>query len=94
MKTFGSRLKWARDTANLSARKLDKLAGITPGHTTAIEAGRKQDITTSTAAKLAHALGVSLDWLISGDGPRPTERSLLAKAAESGPTLEARAKAG
>lgn len=60
----------------LSTKELDRLAGITPGHTWWIESkgadGSKKGIETGTADKLAAALGISLEYLIRGEGPEPT----------------------
>jgi transcriptional regulator with XRE-family HTH domain len=70
MQTLAQRLRRARDASELSARRLDKLAGLTPGHTTLIESGRRLNPTAATAAALARVLGVSLEWLVSGRGRR------------------------
>jgi transcriptional regulator with XRE-family HTH domain len=72
MRTLSGRLKKARTAAKISARRLDKLAGLTPGHTTLIESGRRPNPTATTAAALARALDVSLEWLVSGRGAAPT----------------------
>lgn len=63
--SFGERLRKARLSAGLSARGLDKKAGITRGHTSLIEAGVRPNVELKTARALADALGVSLDWLVS-----------------------------
>lgn len=73
--TFAERLKWARKSAGFSTYRLDRIAGITPGHTLLIESGRRVHPRTDTAAALARALGVSLDWLIDGQGPPPAARA-------------------
>jgi transcriptional regulator with XRE-family HTH domain len=64
---FSERLREARTRAGLSARKLDELAGITTGHTTLIESGRREAPSVETVRKLAGALNVSLDWLVNGE---------------------------
>lgn len=71
MKTLADRLKYAREIAGHSARALDDLAKLTPGHTAAIESGRRIDPSASTMTALAKALGVSLDWLVAGSGTPP-----------------------
>lgn len=71
MKTLADRLKSTREGAGLSARGLDELAKLTPGHTAAIESGRRHDPSASTLTALARALDVSLDWLVNGVGARP-----------------------
>lgn len=63
---LAERLREARERAGLSARALDEKAGITPGHTTLIESGRRESPAVETIRKLAEALGVSIDWLVTG----------------------------
>jgi transcriptional regulator with XRE-family HTH domain len=80
---FAGRLKKLRTSASISARRLDELAGITQGHTSNIERGVFERVTTSTALALADVLGASLDYLIAGRGaaPAPAEvRSALRNA--------------
>lgn len=64
--TMAVRLRDARERAGLSARALDERAGITPGHTSLIETGRRESPSVDTVRKISEALGVSLDWLIAG----------------------------
>lgn len=81
MSGLAERLREARERAGLSARGLDEKAGITAGHTTLIESGRRAKPTAEIVGKLAAALGVSIDWLVMGresgpcctdeDGPEP-----------------------
>jgi hypothetical protein len=52
------------------------LAGLCVGHTALIEAGRKPNIQSETAKGLAGVLGVSLDWLLAGDGAVPDGESI------------------
>jgi transcriptional regulator with XRE-family HTH domain len=52
---------------------LDALAGLTRGHISAIESGHRTSIEARTAQRIADALGVSLDWLVSGRGETPTQ---------------------
>jgi transcriptional regulator with XRE-family HTH domain len=70
-RTLSTRLRQARKTRGLSASRLDAQAGLTRGHTWQIEAGRKPNIEAETARKLAAALGVSIDWLVRGEGSGP-----------------------
>lgn len=81
MRTFGERVKYARGLGKISARRLDLLADLTPGHVSAIEAGQRERIEARTASMLAAVLGCSLDWLIDGDGPAPSERAIRAAVA-------------
>lgn len=88
------RLRSARLTAGISARELDRLARLAEGHTALLEAGKKNDVETRTVAKLARALGVTLDWLVLGEGDPPADEKILeavrvAKAALAAETAQA-----
>lgn len=74
--TLQRRLQAARIRAGLSARRLDDLAGLTPGYTSLIEAGKRANIGARTADAIARVVGVSLDWLIRGDGNEPTDQQV------------------
>lgn len=74
-----TRLREARaHVADLSARDLAELAGLSPSHITLIESGRRPRVHASTAAALCEVLGLSLDWLVSGKGPTPIPRRVRA----------------
>ncbi len=75
MSGLATRLRFARDDAGLSARALDAAAGITAGHTSQIEAGRRTAVAIETVRRLAEALGVSIDWLVTGFPPRKRPRA-------------------
>lgn len=62
----------------MSARELDRLSEITEGHTSLIESGVVRDVGTQTLSKIAKVLGVSLDWLVTGQGKVPTARQVSA----------------
>ncbi len=47
----------------ISVSRACTLAGVSPGILSDLKKGRKKSISVKTAAKLAHALGVSLDAL-------------------------------
>jgi transcriptional regulator with XRE-family HTH domain len=67
------RLKWARELIDdLGQRELDRLSGLGMGHVSMIESGRRPNIEGATAVKLARVLGVSVDWLLTGEGDEPT----------------------
>jgi len=78
MSNLAERLRHLRENAGLSAKALDVLADLTPGHTTLIETGRRADPSASTVEALASVLGVTLDWLVTGEGREPSERSVRA----------------
>lgn len=71
----------------LSARALDRLAGLRAGHVAMIESGARDNIESKTAEGLSRVLGVSLDWLLLGKGDEPTIDAVaraVAKADRSG----------
>jgi predicted transcriptional regulator len=57
---FRDKFKELRQDKNISARKLDRLAGVTRGSTTMFENGDK-DITLSKLMKLVDALDAKLE---------------------------------
>ena len=61
-----SRVRQAREKKGIGSRELDRLAGLKEGHVAVIE-GRDGALESETALKIAKALGVSLEWLISGN---------------------------
>jgi transcriptional regulator with XRE-family HTH domain len=83
MQTIAERVRWLREHTGLSARAIDGLADLTPGHTSLIESGQRSELSASTLTKLARALGVSLDWLSDGQGAPPSETMLQALGTHS-----------
>jgi DNA-binding XRE family transcriptional regulator len=91
--SLGDRLRLAREMAGIPARELDRLAGLSEGHTANIESGRRPNIEARTASAIATVLGLSLDWLVSDAGSPPSEAAIRDSVARS--TLAApRASAG
>lgn len=71
--TLGERLAYARKAKNLSARALSIRAGLrAAAHVGLIERGTVKKPSGHTLGKLATALGVSIEWLLDGDGQAPT----------------------
>lgn len=83
MDTVGTRLKWLRGAAGLSAREVDRLAGLHSGHTWTIEHGTECRAQVNTLESIARALGIEPAWLVFGvgDAPDPASVSAVAKAA-------------
>jgi transcriptional regulator with XRE-family HTH domain len=71
-KAMGKRLQELRLSKELSQTQLAKLAGVPVGSLRSWEYGRREPL-LSTAARLAIALGVSLDEL-AGIGPAAVEK--------------------
>jgi transcriptional regulator with XRE-family HTH domain len=66
-----SRLAEAMEARQLTGGELARRAGFTSQYVNSLRSGgRGQRLPLDTARKLAHALGVSVDWLTRGDGPR------------------------
>jgi transcriptional regulator with XRE-family HTH domain len=66
-----TRLAEAMDARGLSGGELARRAGFTSQYVNSLRAGdRGARLPLDTARKIAHALGVSVDWLTKGDGPR------------------------
>ena len=71
---FGDRLRTARKARGLSMRELADAASAPEAklsHATVslIEAGRQTALDAATAVRIARALGVTVEWLITGEPP-------------------------
>lgn len=65
------RLAQAMESRNLSGGELARRAGFTSQYVNSLRAGdRGARLPLDTARKIAAALGVSVDWLVKGEGPR------------------------
>lgn len=89
-KTLGERVKVARLAANLSAKKLEEQAGLSPGIVSRIESGeRGKRLSGATIEKLAAALGVSSSYITTGtelpEGARAGIRTAASPPLESLP---------
>src|SRR6478736_799576 len=66
-----ARLAEAMETRGVSGGELARRAGFTSQYVNSLRSGdRGARLPLETARKLAHALGVSVDWLTKGEGPR------------------------
>jgi len=66
--SFPKRIRRVRKSLNLTTRQLDEKAGVSFGYTWRVERGERPTMRTDTLEKYARALGVSLAWLLTGDG--------------------------
>lgn len=72
MTEFGKRLKGLRESIpGLDAKGLSVLAGLHPSHVGRIESGSLRAVHATTACALARVLGVSVEWLVMGEGRTP-----------------------
>jgi len=64
MEDFGVRLKAQRQVRAWTVRHLGRLARVDAGWISRLESGERRNISVDAAARLAVALGVSLDYLV------------------------------
>lgn len=69
--------------SRLSASSLGLRAGLSKSIVSMIENGDRKDPSSSVIGRLAGVLGVSTDWLISGEGEQPSEADVLAATSSS-----------
>lgn len=93
MSNLGARVRWLRESAGLSARRMSTLMRGDPNkvrrHIGLIEAGARDNPSLDTLTALSDLFGVSLDWLATGKGERPSPVDVRASvaAAEERATL-------
>lgn len=81
LSTIDERMRWLRRCANLSQRAVDRAAGVRRGIAWAIENGGDSH-SVSMMQPVANLFGVSLDWLLSGMGDRPSPRAVAISVAD------------
>lgn len=81
MSTFAERLKHALDAKGLSGYALARSSSLTPSYISRLlREERPPNLSYATASAVARALGVSTDWLMSGEGVGPLEATAPASA--------------
>lgn len=80
---LGDRIRTLRETAGLTTRAFDVLAGLTPGHITQYENGilSGERMSAATALKICAVFGCSVEWLMSGEGEPPQLSGVAARVA-------------
>lgn len=68
--SVGARAEWARGTLGLTAREVDRRAGLSEGHFAAMRR-RDGSVSIDVADRFATALCVPFEWLAVGRGPVP-----------------------
>lgn len=81
--TLAERLKSARLSAAISARRLSIVAGLSPSMVFHIEKGLIVDPGLKTINQIAQSLGVSLDWLVNGQSESPRGEEIAVAFARS-----------
>lgn len=85
VETIAARVQHVREIAGLSRSALSQLAGLAQTHVGLIERKAEANPQVSTLTSLSRVLGVSIDWLATGEGVGPTEdavREAVARALE------------
>ena len=85
--TLGERVKAAREAKGLQVNELDRLAKVSKGSTSRVEADQRKRVSADIIAKYAAALGVSHEWLATGSGPRQPASPDVIPAGTNLPTL-------
>ena len=86
---IGQRVRALRGTT-ISTKEVDKLAGLTAGVTWSLEDSDSNNAQTKTLTPIAEIFGVSLDYLIRGDGLEPSREELDAAIALARARYESR----
>lgn len=76
MKDLGSRLLELRNRAQLTRAELAELAGLHLSHVGLIETGKRKSPQASTLSPIARVLGTDVDFLLSGLGDAPSDRTI------------------
>lgn len=63
--TLGKRIRLCRENRNLGVNQLSRLCGINASYISALENGNKQNPSIDTLTKIANALNVTIDELLS-----------------------------
>lgn len=67
--SLAQRVRWLRCTRGLGPVEFSHLVGWSRAQVTSVEAyGRSRGLIRATAASAASALGISIDWLLTGEG--------------------------
>lgn len=72
-----------RKQGGVSASELSSLAGLSPAHVALIERGSRPNITVTTAMAIARVFGVSVEYLVAGEGPAPSPDDVVAAIARA-----------
>lgn len=82
--TLGERMKKARQMVDgFSTRELGRLAGTAESYPSLIESGLRPHVGSEALIGFARVLGVSLDWLMKGEGEEPLPHIVQASVAKA-----------
>ncbi len=74
---LGKRLEELRTLAGLSARELDRLAGLREGHSWLLEHNENPNPELRTIAAFCRVLGCTYGYLAAGEGKRPSRAAVI-----------------
>lgn len=80
---LAKRLERLRGFAGISARKLSMLAGMSHSALGQLLRGDHDGLKAESAAALADVLGVTLEYLLRGEGREPGENAVRAAVADA-----------
>lgn len=89
--TMGERVRARMETLGIGFNELDRAIGQGSGYTTRLVAGKKKRPDPVILAKIAKELGVTTDWLSTGEGQSP-DGTPPTPPARSGPRLSVAAQ--
>lgn len=75
--SFGDRIERLRNLSEMSSRELDALAGLRAGHSRQIEQFSPPHVEVLTLSRIGDVLGVSIDWLYTGLGDKPSNERVI-----------------
>ena len=78
--SLAARVRYLHETSGLDQKAMSLLAGLSQSHVHQLIHGRLRAPRCETLAKLARTFDVSLEWLVSGEGPVPPPRRIRAAA--------------
>lgn len=70
--TLARRVAYLHVASGLDRLTMSTLAGLSPGHVGMLIRSEVTRPASETLAKIAQTFNVSLEWLSTGEGPRPT----------------------
>lgn len=76
MDTLADRVAYLHAVSGLDRLSISTLAGLSPGHVGMLIRSEVTRPASETLAKIAQTFDVSLEWLSTGNGPRPTEANV------------------
>jgi transcriptional regulator with XRE-family HTH domain len=71
--TMGGRIRAARKAQGLSQERLARLINVSTFSISKYERSAASNPTADTLRDMARELGVSIDWIVNGDGRGPVE---------------------